>query len=209
MEPTRRPFIITWDPRAGDYVLASADACVARWPGDRPGILCGEEIYRRIGDAGFCNHHYHRILSAHAAIIREEDQEYGWSFEARQWDPDAAEVVYYIQRMSDGLIKVGVSAGFRRRWGELRAEHGTLRLLLTHRGDHEREQGLHREFRELRVTGEWFRPAAPLTTWILSVRQRQDDVIPSAPLPGTVVLGDVKALAKDGRRRSRSNASRG
>lgn len=190
---TPPPVIAVWDPAAGGYVRASARVCVA---GDSTGSLCGEEVFRRIGDAGFCVHHYDRVMYDRRAIFQQEDEDYGWSFEARRWDADAAEVVYYLQRESDRLIKIGTSACFRSRLGDLRREHGPLRLLATHRGDYYCEKGMHRRFVDLHVIGEWFRPEAPLAAWILEVRTRQAKIKPPGLLPGTVALSDVTALAK-------------
>jgi hypothetical protein len=134
------------------------------------------------------------------AIFRQEDEDYGWSFEARQWDADTAEVVYYLLRESDGLIKIGTSTRFRERLSDLRAEHGALRLLLTHRGDHDCEDQMHYRFKDLRIHGEWFRPGKPLMGWILEVRRRQDKIVPSGLLPGTVALSEVIPAVKAARR---------
>jgi hypothetical protein len=172
--------------------------CVA---GDSTGSLCGEEVTRRLGGAGFCEYHYDRAMYDRRAIFRQEDEDYGWSFEARQWDADAAEIVYYLLRESDGLIKIGTSAVFRQRLGDLRAEHGTLRLLLTHRGDRVCEQGMHMKFRDLRVTGEWFHPGKPLMAWILEARRRQETIVPPGLLPGTVALSEVAPVVRAARRR--------
>jgi hypothetical protein len=199
LQATPPPVVAVWDTAANRYVQASAGVCVAA--GDFPGSLCGEEVFRRIGGAGFCDHHYDRVLYDRRSIFRQEDEDYGWVYEAQQWDADAAEVVYYLLRESDGLIKIGTSASFRARLSALRGEHGALRLLLTHRGDREYEQGLHRKFRALGVEGEWFRPGRALMAWILEIRQRQEKVTPPRLLPGTVALSEVRALDKAARRR--------
>jgi hypothetical protein len=199
MQPIPPPVIAVWDASVNGYVRASARVCVA---GDSTGSLCGDEVSRRLGDIGLCAHHYDRALYDRRAIFRQEDEHYGWSFEARQWDADAAEIVYYLLRESDGLIKIGTSAVFRQRLGDLRAEHGTLRLLLTHRGDRECEQGMHRRFKDLRVGGgEWFLPGKPLMAWILEARRRQEKIVPPGLLPGTVALSEVIPVIKAARRR--------
>src|SRR5258708_5222639 len=142
------PVIAVWDQAVNGYVRATVRVCVA---GDSAGSLCGEEVFRRVGGAGFCEHHYDRAMYDRRAIFRQEDDDYGWSFEARQWDADATEVVYYLLRESDGLIKIGTTARFRQRVGQLRAEHGNLRGLLTHHGDRDCEDGMHYRFKALTV----------------------------------------------------------
>ncbi|HET9975584.1 MAG TPA: hypothetical protein VFQ68_45685 [Streptosporangiaceae bacterium] len=181
---------------------ASVGVCVAT--GDFPGSLCGGEIFRRIGGAGLCVGHYDRALYDRRAIFRQEDEDYGWSFDARRWDADAAEVVYYLLRESDGLIKIGTSTVLRQRLGDLRAEHGAIRLLLTHRGDRVSEHGMHVKFADFRVEGEWFRAVTPLMDWIVEVRERQAKITPPGLLPGTVALSEVLALAKAARRTRRA-----
>ena len=198
MQATPPPVIAIWDASANAYVRASASVCVAT--GAMPGSLCGAEVFRRLGGASLCAEHYDRALYDRRAAFRQEDEDYGWSFEARRWDADAAEVVYYLLRESDGLIKIGTSAVFRNRLSGLRGEHGSLRILLTHRGDRICEQGMHMKFRDLRVAGEWFRPGRPLMAWILEVRRRQAKIVPPGLLPGTVTLSEVIPLVRAARR---------
>lgn len=194
------PVIAVWDPAVNGYVRAPAGVCVATE--NSAGSLCGEEVFRRVGGAGLCAHHYDRALYDRRAAFESEDREYGWVYEAQQWDADAAEVVYYLLRESDGLIKIGTSSVFRARLSALRGEHGRLRILATHRGDRICESGMHRRFRELRVGGgEWFQPGKPLMTWILEVRRRQERIVPPGLLPGTVTLSEVVPLVKATRRR--------
>lgn len=198
MQATPPPVIAVWDTTAGRYVQASAGVCVA--VGDSPGSLCGGEVFRRVGGAGFCAHHYDRVMYDRRAIIQREDEDYGWYYEAQCWDADAAEVVYYLLRESDGLIKIGTSTRFRARLGQLRTEHGKLRVLLTLRGDRQCERDTHLRFRNLQVSGEWFRPGKPLMEWILEARRRQDKTKPPRLIPGTVALSDVIPLVKTARR---------
>lgn len=101
-------------------------------------------------------------------------------------------IVYYIRRESDGLIKIGTSGNFRRRLPQLRAEHGALRILATHRGGREREQDTHKRFAGQHVIGEWFRPEEPLLSWIVEVRQSRKNR--QTVLPGTVPIAEVEAL---------------
>jgi hypothetical protein len=172
-------------------------ACVARWAsnahGHRQGALCGDPVFKRLADVDLCDHHYWRALDAAVAVRRREQQrEESEFYGSRTWEASAAEVVYYVQR-SDGLIKIGTSAVFRARLSALRAEHGSVQILLTHRGGLDREHEMHRKFAKLRVGNrELFRPGKPLMTWIISVRRRQHaDTL----LPGTLPLSDLVALA--------------
>lgn len=199
MQPTHPAVIAVWDASASRYVQAPGGVCVGA--GDSPGTLCGAEVFRRIGGVGLCAEHYDRMMYDRSAIFRQEDEDCGWSFEARQWDADAREVVYYLLRESDGLIKIGTSARFRTRFGELCTEHGALRILATHRGDRDCETGMHRRFKKMCVHGEWFRPGKPLLEWIMEIRRQQAKIIPSGLAPGTVALSDVIPLAVATRRR--------
>lgn len=100
-------------------------------------------------------------------------------------------VIYYLRRASDGLIKIGTTRDLPSRMTNLRREHGETRLLLTHDGGYDREDEMHEQFAALRVTGEWFRPEAPLLDWIVS--QREQAGIPVAPT--AVPLSYVLELA--------------
>ncbi|MFC5744819.1 GIY-YIG nuclease family protein [Actinomadura rugatobispora] len=90
----------------------------------------------------------------------------------RRWDPDGPSVVYYLRR-GDGLIKIGFSARLHERKLTLQREHGPLELLATHWGDRRTESEIHDRFREVRATGEWFRPSPELLRWISRVNRNQ------------------------------------
>jgi hypothetical protein len=193
MQDTHPPVIAVWDASSNCYVQASASVCVSA--GDFPGSLCGAEVFRRLGGTPLCAEHYDRALYDRRVIFRQEDEDYGWSFEARRWDPDAMEVVYYLRR-SDGLIKIGTTARFGARLSSLQGQHGPLQILLTHRGDRISEHGMHLKFADLRVgPSEWFRPGKDLLDWIVEVRRRQEKVVPTGLLPGTVALSEVIEVA--------------
>lgn len=208
MKRTPLPVLAVWDETADDWTAAPSDICVARWAsstsGHPAGSICGDPGSRKVGDVWLCDHHFERALDWRwEDFLRERaaDIESGWSFEARQWDADAAEVVYYLLRESDGLIKIGTSGVFRTRLSALRCEHGPLRILATHRGDRAGEQNMHARFKDLRVDGEWFRPDRALVTWILEIRKRQAKIQPPTLISGTVALSEVEELAKAARRR--------
>lgn len=87
--------------------------------------------------------------------------------------------VYYVQRESDGLIKIGTSRTLADRLKNLRREHGPLRLIAAVGGSHAEEAALHRQFAELRTAGEWFRPGLPLLRHLRTVIR--EHALPSDP----------------------------
>lgn len=173
--------------------------CVARWAsggrGHRQGDFCGDTVFRRLADADLCTHHYWRAYDRVLTLERREHRQLDAElYGSRTWEPDAAEVVYYLRRVSDGLIKIGTSSIFRARLSGLRGEHGALQLLLTHRGDRDREYQMHRKFARLRVAHtEFFRPGKPLLTFIVNVRRRQHA---EHVLRGTVPMAELLAIAE-------------
>ena len=71
--------------------------------------------------------------------------------------------VYFIQDVEQGYIKIGQSEEPEKRLRQLQTGNpNELRLLwVDHQGDYI-EAELHREFREHRVSGEWFQPSDEL-----------------------------------------------
>lgn len=91
-------------------------------------------------------------------------------------------VVYYVQRQSDGLIKIGTSRGLAPRMVTLKREHGPLLLIAVVAGSHKEETALHRQFKELRAKGEWFRPELPLLEHVYALmKERPLEPDPSLP----------------------------
>ena len=72
-------------------------------------------------------------------------------------------VVYYVQ-FAD-RIKIGTSRNLRKRLEALACD----RLLALEHGDTTLERQRHGQFAALRITGEWFKYQAPLTTFIESL----------------------------------------
>ena len=67
-------------------------------------------------------------------------------------------MLYFIQRPSDGAIKIGFSNSFKQRMTQLRGEHKEeMRVLGVVKGDREDERMLHAIFVDLNISGEWFR----------------------------------------------------
>jgi Meiotically up-regulated gene 113 len=89
--------------------------------------------------------------------------------------------VYFVQQGDDGPIKIGRAANVERRLGQLRvANPQPLRLLATIEGDIEAE--LKQRFKKLRISGEWFKPAEELRTFIGEVAAKSPRKDTSSPL---------------------------
>ena len=71
---------------------------------------------------------------------------------------EAPDLVYNLQRSSDGLIKIGTSRTLVSRFAALRRDYGPLLLMATHRGAHKEEHTIHDYFAALRTEGEWVPP---------------------------------------------------
>lgn len=68
--------------------------------------------------------------------------------------------VYFVQRGTDGPIKIGWSVNPRKRLSSLRsASAESLTLLKVEWTSRKRERQLHELLAEHRITGEWFHPA--------------------------------------------------
>lgn len=66
-------------------------------------------------------------------------------------------VVYFLERPSNGLVKIGRSGHFRSRLRNLEHEYGeSLRILGIVDEDVFAEADLHRLFKDFRCQGEWF-----------------------------------------------------
>lgn len=89
------------------------------------------------------------------------DREQGAIRQEHQHPP----IVYYM-RLGQ-LVKIGFTTNLTKRLGVINPEE----VMVTEPGGREREQQRHREFDALRVHGEWFRLAAPLTDHIEAVRR--------------------------------------
>jgi hypothetical protein len=194
--------LMVWDAQAGQYVLADLGEprCVARWKFDgfalsygwhSQGDLCWRPAPHRVGDAWFCDWHFKIALEwrreRQQAEIAEDHREKmrlarERSAETRRLNIErlkaeeeaaaALSVVYYVQRESDGLIKIGTTRRLGSRMAAIRSEHGPVELLLTHSGAHKREQEIHDLFAEFRAEGEWFQPDPQLRQWIRDLRDR-------------------------------------
>ncbi len=85
---------------------------------------------------------------------------------------DERDVCYYLENPIENQIKIGHSRRLRQRVKTLSAEAKVdLRLLATEPGGELVERMRHREFADIRIKGEWFRPSPELLTHIESLKQ--------------------------------------
>lgn len=185
------PQLAVYDPDAGTYVRGPGPICMARWASTNlehaAGSICGHPVYEAASDIDLCAHHYWRLmdwkrwdkpqkeLEEKTRELREADAGYAAAFREseihRERVRTASSVVYYIRRVSDGMIKIGTTTEFRKRMATHRKEHGELQILLTHSGTRKEEREAHLRFDVYRPgRSEWFHPTRPLLNWILSTR---------------------------------------
>lgn len=205
------------------------------------GEICGREATRELGDAHVCEHHYKRarawvsdeiarltprarkrdreLHDKRMAMDRERAEQQIELDKERIRAEEAARseysLVYYVQRESDGLIKIGTSRTIHGRMAALKTAYGPLRLLATHGGTHIEEHAIHDRFSALLAEGrEWFRPGLPLLEHI-DEKRRWHSKMPErlAALPPFVSYGELTAMVAkaggitDGRRRRRKTGT--
>lgn len=204
------PLLATYDEERGDYALATGRVCMARWASTNhqhaAGSICGLPVFRSAGEFGLCEHHYWRVvdwrywdrpreeIQEKTRALREADKEYAAAVRDseihRERVKAESSLVYYIRRVSDGMIKIGTTTAFRNRMAAHRKEHGEIQILLTHSGGTEEEYAIHQKFDVYRCgrgRSEWFYPTRPLLNWILDTRQAERhkktqglDILPQA-----------------------------
>jgi FtsZ-binding cell division protein ZapB len=74
--------------------------------------------------------------------------------------------VYFIEGQGR-LIKIGYSAGVRKRYKAIQTAHPGCRLLGYRDGTVSEERALHKQFEAFRVQGEWYAPCLELYNLIL------------------------------------------
>lgn len=178
--------LAVYDRDAGGYRLTEEMLCAARHPFDGEGYskgeLCGQSRWKWAGDLPLCRNHYTRLVDW---VIDEEILATEMRRKERLYEMETAHrlerfsamaqysVVYYLRRVSDGMIKVGFTASLRKRLVEHRRAHGPLEILLVHGGDRDEEGESHDRFSEYRIgRSEWFMPAHPVLDWIRRARNR-------------------------------------
>lgn len=77
-------------------------------------------------------------------------------------------MVYFVRFPGLGFIKIGTTTNLKKRLDALRTSvpDGDLEVLLLLPGSYDLERSMHRQFRHLRVRGEWFRADDELLDFI-------------------------------------------
>lgn len=76
-------------------------------------------------------------------------------------------VVYFIQSLEGGLIKIGKAQNLKKRFANIQSMSPVpLKILAVVAGYHEAEIKLHQRFAHLRSHGEWFHPNKELLDYI-------------------------------------------
>jgi len=82
--------------------------------------------------------------------------------------------IYFIQCQDTGPVKIGYAKSVKRRMYNLQVGCPyKLKLLLKVPGSKLWEEGLHKQFREFNMEGEWFLPAPKLMKHINNIRRIQ------------------------------------
>jgi len=195
--------------------------CTARRHNDgsgwAEGDICGSPATCWAGDVPLCPKHYRRLKDwiagedeivleararAHEAQMREQEELNEQAIRLDRRRDDAAckrkaarSVVYYVRRVSDGMIKIGYSASLHTRTNTHRRVHGPLQVLLVHGGDGDTEHAMHNKFGTYQIgRTEWFRPVRPLLEWICGARENHTHphVQPADVLP----IEEIRAMAE-------------
>lgn len=83
--------------------------------------------------------------------------------------------IYFIQRGHDGPIKIGRGDNPKKRLRQLQtASPEPLNLLGEVCGSMEFETWLHRKFRHLNISGEWFKPDSELVEYICRIKDSDE-----------------------------------
>jgi hypothetical protein len=144
----------------------------------QPDAKCSVPATQEAGDVFLCDYHYGQATK--------------WAEERGRI---RLETVYYVQR-PDGLIKIGTSRMVTVRLETLAREHGPLTLMATHGGGHKEETGIHREFKALRVEGEWFRPELALLMHIKKVHIATGN-LQAEGMPGRINRPQLNRMIRD------------
>lgn len=201
------PRVQFYDQETGDYVSGEGDVCTARWATTGKyhieGEICGDQGTERIGDFLLCEYHRDRMLDWRFKKSRQDML----NLHAEQMQLDKERVreaeahlrsrciVYYVQRDSDGLIKIGSTTSPRARWSKLKSDYGPLRILATRGGTLQHEREAQDKFDALLAeTREWFRPEVKLLRHILRLRT-QYEVHAETRFP-VVEVAEIRAMIR-------------
>jgi len=109
----------------------------------------------------------------HSRAFDKHVREHGWKDHRKQLLADIRRsVVYYVQRSSDGLIKIGFTTNLTNRLRTLVREFGPLVVLGHHQGHRGIERSMHKRFAADRVEGEWFTPSDALLAHVTETQKR-------------------------------------
>lgn len=87
---------------------------------------------------------------------------------------EEARRVYFVQRGTDGPVKIGISKRLGPRLAQLQVGFPEkLEVLAVAPGTRSDEARLHDQFHALRLSGEWFRPEPSLLEYIRTVAERR------------------------------------
>lgn len=220
------PMIVVYDQKTRAYVEPRGQVCHARedWG------LCGGMAKEVVAGIPVCDLHYEHLakwmgetraerdrvraeseerITLMRMEIREEDarqrirlaREYS---EAKRAGDPLDGVVYYIRRLSDGAVKIGMTSKFKGRMSALATEHGPIQVLLVLDGWRKEEKAAHEKFRSYRIgRSEWFCPVRSLMEWIYRERKNGHFTSRLGPEPPARLLPveEVRALARSAPRR--------
>jgi hypothetical protein len=110
-------------------------------------------------------------------------------FDFIRWHWGFSTVIYFMQAVSSGSIKIGYTASPERRLqdiGQLSSE--PIKILATMEGDRDLEHSLHVRFVANRIRGEWFSPTEELLAFV------RENAKPWIPYPISICNGWTPAL---------------
>ena len=214
-----RAVLTVYDPAVGEYVPKESYYCVARWDrrsdGHAADDICGAPAFEKIAGVDLCRHHFDRLSAwgywilprreheAKRRELRESAKTLRREVAAQEAERERAReaeqarygVVYFIRRISDGMIKIGTTRLFDNRMRALRGEFGEIQILWTQSGGRPLERKMHAQFAVYRIErSEWFRPTRTLIEWIH--RQRKYSPARDSQKPGAVAVSVLRELEK-------------
>jgi hypothetical protein len=105
-------------------------------------------------------------------------------------------VVYFVQSIEGGPIKIGTTVRLTMRLQALANEYGLdLRVLAVTDGSYREEKSLHRQFSHLNVEDEWFEPGDDLLEFIIKIGRPWDGT-DERPTEAVRVKNDVLSMIR-------------
>ncbi len=107
-------------------------------------------------------------------------------------------VVYFIQRSSDGAIKIGYTSCLNNRKNQIKCGlKSDVKILCVIDGGRQTEQMAHKQFNKLHIEGEWFLPGEELLEYLDAMQNNSLDiktVLKERRLHGIVVSAPRKNI---------------